>query len=91
MYNPKDIQFAGKHDYDKESAEKFASWGGKSFSVGIFKWELKSNKKELKRGKVVVRVHGSCGAINNVFKECEMVLKDLDENQWDGRKNVFVK
>ena len=35
MYNSKDIQFVGKHDYDKESAEKFASWGGNSFSVNI--------------------------------------------------------
>ncbi len=91
MYNIKDIAFVGKHDYDKASAERFASYGGNSFSVGIFKWELKSNGKEMKRGKVVVRVHGSCGAIKSVFENCEYIVKDLDNNEWDGRKNVFVK
>ena len=59
MYNSKDIQFVGKHDYDKESAEKFASWGGNSFSVNIFKWGLKNNGKEMKPLKCVVRVSGS--------------------------------
>jgi hypothetical protein len=58
MYNTKDIKIVGKHDYDKESAERFASWGGKSFSVNVFQWGLKSNGKEMKPLKGVVRVSG---------------------------------
>lgn len=91
MYNVKDIQFVGKHDYDKASAENFASWNGKSFSVNIFKWELKSNKKEMKMGKCVVRVSGSPIVKDKVFAEAERIVNLLDEGQWDGRKSVTVK
>lgn len=91
MYNVKDIQFVGKHDYDKESAERFASWGGKSFSVNIFQWGLKSNGKEMKPLKGLVRVSGSPSNKEKVFEFCENVVKDLDANLWDGRKSVTVK
>lgn len=91
MYNVKDIQFVGKHDYDKESAENFASWYGKSFSVNIFKWELKSNKKEMKKGKSVVRVSGSPSIKDRVFSEAERIVNLLDTGQWDGRKSVTVR
>ena len=91
MYNVKDIQFVGKHDYDKASAENFASWNGKSFSVNIFKWELKSNKKEMKMGKGVVRVSGSPSIKEKVFAEAERIVTLLDSGQWDGRKSVTVK
>lgn len=88
MKNTKDIQFVGKHDYDKASAEIFASWNGKSFSVNIFKWELKSNGKEMKMGKGVVRVSGSPSIREKVFAEVERIIKLLDAGQWDGRKSV---
>lgn len=91
MYNVKDIQFVGKHDYDKASAENFASWSRKSFSVNIFKWELKSNKKEMKMGKGVVRVSGSPSVKEKVFAEAERIVNLLDAGQWDGRKSVTVK
>ena len=91
MYNPKHIQFTGKHDYDKESAEKYASWGGKSFSVNIFQWELKSNGKEMKRGKCKVRIHGNYADMEKVWVISESVVKALDENNWDGRKSITVK
>lgn len=91
MYNSKDIQHVGKYDYDKESAEKFASWNGKSFSVNIFKWQLKSNKKEMKMGKGVVRVSGSPSIKDKVFAEAEKIINLLDAGQWDGRKSVTVK
>jgi hypothetical protein len=90
MYNTKDIQFVGKHDYDKESAERFASWGGKSFSVNIFQWGLKSNGKEMKPLKCVVRVSGSPSNKEKVFEYCEHVVRLLDEGEWDGRKTVFI-
>lgn len=91
MYNAKDIKFAGKHDYDRESAENFASWGGKSFSVNIFRWELKSNGKEMKKGKGVVRVSGSPDVRGKMFSEADRIVRLLDEGKWDGRKTVTVK
>jgi hypothetical protein len=90
MYNTKDIQFVGKHDYDKENAMTESGWN-KTFSVGIFKWELKGNGKSMKKGKAVVRVSGLVENKEKVFDFCENVVKDLDANLWDGRKSVTVK
>jgi hypothetical protein len=91
MYNTKDIQFVGKHDYDKESSEKYASWGGNSFSVNIFQWGLKSNGKEMKPLKGVVRVSGNPNDKEKVFAETERIVNLLDNGKWDGRKSVSVK
>jgi len=91
MYNSKDIQFVGKHDYDKESAERYASFSEKTFSVNIFKWGLKSNGKEMKPLKCVVRVSGSPLCKAKIFEFCENIVKDLDSGTWDGRKTVTVK
>jgi hypothetical protein len=90
MYNTKDIQFVGKYDYDKENAMTESGWN-KTFSVGIFKWELKGNGKSMKKGKAVVRVSGLVDNKEKVFDFCENVVKDLDANLWDGRKSVTVK
>ena len=90
MYNIKDIQFVGKHDYDKENAITESGWN-KTFSVGIFKWELKSNGKSMKKGKAIVRVSGLVENKEKVFEFAESVVKDLDANMWDGRKSVVVK
>lgn len=90
MYNVKDVQFVGKHDYDKENAMTESGWN-KTFSVGIFKWELKGNGKSMKKGKTVVRVSGLVENKEKVFEFCENVVKDLDSNLWDGRKSVTVK
>jgi len=90
MYNIKDIQFVGKHDYDKENAMTESGWN-KTFSVGVFKWELKGNGKSMKKGKAIVRISGLVENSTKVFEFCENVVKDLDDNMWDGRKNVIVK
>ncbi len=90
MYNIKDIQFVGKHDYDKESAIVDSGWN-KTFSVGIFKWELKGNGKSMKRGKAIVRVSGLVENKEKVFEFAEYVVKDLDSDMWDGRKSVIIK
>ena len=90
MYNPKDVQFVGKHDYDKEAAITESGWN-KTFSVGIFKWELKNNGKSMKKGKAIVRVSGLVVNKEKVFEFAENVVKDLDANMWDGRKSVVVK
>jgi hypothetical protein len=88
MYNIKDIQFVGKHDYDKESAI-LGGWN-KTFSVGIFKWELKNNRKSMKKGKTIVRLYGLVTDKEKVFAAAERVVNDLDAGVWDGRKSVVV-
>ena len=90
MYNIKDIQFVGKHDYDKENYLSETGWN-KTFSVGIFKWELKNNRKSMKKGKTIVRVSGLVTDKVKVFAFAENVVNDLDVNLWDGRKTVVVK
>ncbi len=91
MYNAKDILFVGKHDYDRKSAEKFASWGGDSFSINIFQWGLKSNGKEMKPLKCSVRVSGSPVNKDNVFSVANHIVKQLDAGTWSGKKFVRVK
>lgn len=90
MYDTKWIQFAGKHDFDKENTLFDCSWT-KSASVGIFKWELKNNGKEMKKGKTVVRVSGPVFAKKEVFELAESIISELDNGTWDGRKNVKIK
>ena len=90
MYNVKDIQFVGKHDYDKENSLSESGWN-KTFSVGIFKWELKSNGKSMKKGKTIVRISGLVENKEKVFDFAENAIKDLDSDMWDGRKSVAVK
>jgi hypothetical protein len=92
MYNIKDIQFVGKYDFDKISATKFSNGTNiKTFSIGIFKWEMKSKSKEMKRSKSEVRVTGSVNNRQSIFDMAENVVKLLDSNEWDGRKTVIVK
>lgn len=90
MYNPKDIQFVGKHDYDKEKSLSEGGWN-KTFSIGIFKWELKGNGKSMKKGKAVVRVSGDVINKEKVFNMAEKVVEILDKGKWDGRKTIVVK
>jgi hypothetical protein len=90
MYNTKDIQFVGKHDYDKENSSSEGGWN-KTFSIGIFKWELKGNGKSMKKGKAIVRISGDVINKESVFGVAENVTKLLNEGNWDGRKTVVVK
>jgi len=90
MYNTKDIQFTDKHDYDKDNSLSEAGWN-KTFSVGVFKWELKSSGKEMKKGKIIVRVYGTVEKAENVFNKAEEIIKELDTGIWNGKKSVTVK
>lgn len=91
MYNRKDIQFEGKHDFYPLSEENNPSYVVQSISTRIIKLELRSGGKSLKDSKCIVRVHGPLNKINDINKIAENIVKDLDEGNWDGRKNVFVK
>lgn len=90
MYNSKDIQFVGKHDFDKESAITDAGWN-KTFSVGVFQWEMKNNGMKMKKGKAKVRVSGPVEKKDEVFASAEMVVNLLDSGRWGGKKSVTVK
>lgn len=89
MYRLRDIQFVWKHDYDKENA--LVNGGNKTFSIGIFKFELKKNGKSMKKGKTVVRISGLVEDKEKVFAFAENVVNDLDNGVWDGRKTVVIK
>ena len=84
MYNPKDIQFVGKHDFSKNIIN---SWN-ETFSVGIFQWKLKNDGKSMKRGKSLVRVRGRLSDKSSVFEMAESIVEKLDSGNWDGRKSV---
>jgi hypothetical protein len=89
MQNINDIQFVGKHAYIKENA-LVEGWN-KTFSLGIFKWELKKDGKSMKKGKTIVRVSGLVAEKEKVFNFADNVVDSLNKNDWDGRKYVLVK
>jgi len=91
MYNRKDIQFEGKHDFYPLTKENSPSYAVLSISTRIIKLQLRANGKSLKDSKCVVRVHGPLNLIDKINEMAEVIVKDLDEGNWDGRKNVFVK
>lgn len=88
MYNHKDIQFVGKHDFDKENAITGLNI---TFSIGIFKWVLAKDGKSMKKSKSIVRVKGFVSNKKEVFKYAENIVKDLDLGNWGGRKTVVIK
>ena len=60
-------------------------------SVGVFKWELKSNGKEMKKSKAIVRVKGLVTEKEKVFEVAENVVGALDSGSWSGKKSITVK
>ncbi|MBE4949932.1 hypothetical protein [Chryseobacterium culicis] len=44
----------------------------------------------MKRSKCVVRVSGKPENKEKVFKMCDLICKQLDLGEWDGRKTVRV-
>lgn len=92
MYNPKDIQNAGKHDYDKAAATDWASSTAETFSIGIFKWVPKSNPKNgVKRSAVVLRVTGPTSESDEVLKAAEWAVGKLDEGTDFARKSISFR
>lgn len=89
MYNPNDIQFVGKHDYDKEKAKMFLEWQGETFSINIFKWEMmKTSKNRMKPSKGIIRVICRCDNSVGVFDFCDNLVKMLDNNEIDLKKKT---
>lgn len=89
MYKKTDIEKAGKHDYDKEAILKVSETFYETFSVNIFKWELKKNGKELKHGKCIVRVKAKITVDKEqLCRYCEYIVYRLDNGEWSGYKSV---
>lgn len=90
MYNDKDTQFIGRHDYDRYSAERFAQ-SCIRFSVNIFKWVAKSRGKGMKRSPCVIRVIGLSSDAENVFEQCDNLIERLDRGETFKSKTITVK
>lgn len=91
MYNPKDIQFEGKHDFKFVGISDYYKQNYETFSIGIYQLNLTANGKRLKPSKAIVRVKGYTVQEEEVKKYAEQVVKMLDNGEWDGRKSVFVR
>lgn len=90
-YDQSDLTKVGKHDFQIPTiADKWKFENQKTFSINIFPWGLYSNGKKLKQLKGVVRVHGNVKDLEKMTKMAELVANQLDCDEWDGRKNVFV-
>ena len=95
MYDFKDIRFVGRHDFDDDKSLLIANskWS-KTFSIGIFRWELKGHGRSMKKGKVVVRVKAPCWPslkMEQVFETAKKIVSELDEGRYTGSKNVVIK
>lgn len=91
ILNNEDLQKVGKHDFEKEYALNYEAYEGqKSFSINIFSWGLYSNGKKLKKLGCKVRVHGKPSDRLKMIAMAELVVQQLNDGDWDGRKNVFV-
>jgi len=88
MYNPKHIQFVGSHDFDEDIID--TAWN-KTFSVGIFQWQMASSCKFMKKGKAKVRVSGLVTDKERVFQVAHGIVAKLDAGNYDGPKTVTVK
>ena len=90
MIDQTDLTKVGKHDFDKEYYLRNDFSNTNSFSINIFPYGLYSNGKKLKKLGGVVRIHGSENKKSEMIKMAELVVSQLDSNEWDGRKNVFI-
>lgn len=82
MQCKKNIEFIGTYDYkDWETITK-DNWSAsfKTFSIPIFKWELKSNGKEMKRGKVLLRIKGLVSNKEEAFRIADNIVAYLNSN-----------
>jgi hypothetical protein len=92
MYNPKDTQFVGKHDFDADSVRRQArDTGWESFSFGVFKWGLKSNGKQMKPTAAIVRIKSAPKDAEAAIIRAEQIVSQLDAGTYSGPKTVTIK
>lgn len=74
-----DLVLLGRHSYCEKSARKRAlNPACKSFSVGIFQWDIASDDRRLKRSKVVIRVRGLSTNYDKLIDTVKDVIFNLD-------------
>lgn len=85
------MQALGRHSYsgsyDPSGPQKFIT---ETFSVGVFQWMPTKDGERRKKGKVKVRVIGSCLHPNHVYEKANEVIEELNEGTYKGPKNVKV-
>lgn len=86
-YNPKDIQFMWKHDYNKPTPYEEC----KTFSIRIFQWIPKSDGKSMKEGTGLVRIVGSKELYDKMLLKAEEVVSLLDAGLYKGKKTITIK
>jgi len=84
------IKEVGKHDYSGEYEPGKSRHRSQTFSVGVFEWLQKSDRKGLKRGAAKVRIIGSSCYPDAVYAEAERCCDLLDAGQELGFKTKRV-
>lgn len=93
-YNMENENKVGTFDYDKYTfSDLFHTSGIKTFSVGIYKWELRKGRvfrsqRDLKKSKAVVRVTINMTEFDQGKKVVEHVTERLNNNTYDGKASV---
>ena len=84
------MPIAGRHDFDGScSPSKYVSHiNHQTFSVGVFQWLLKTDKKSLKRSAVKVRVKGLVSDPEAVNARAREVAEQLDAGTYTGPKTI---
>lgn len=94
LYKANDLSAEGKHDFTMPSDDDLAlmeRWA-QTFSVGIFKWELKGNKRALKKGKAIIRIKAPIDKSKDLILRAQRVCKELDAGTFDlNVKTITIK
>lgn len=87
-------RWVGWYDFDGEAAPVRLRERGRhlqsSFSVGVFQWVHKAGGRGVKRGPVLVRVHGLVDQEREVYRLAAQICFQLDAGTYDGTKKVTV-
>jgi len=81
----------GSHDFDGSRSPTFHDPFYPTFSVGVFQWVLRADKKHVKRGKMKVRITGFCCNPEPVHALAREVVRALDAGTYVGAKRVTIR
>lgn len=85
------VKKLNKHDYSGMCVPLGHYNWNETFSVGIFKWVLKSNGKGLKKSSVIFRVKGLCSSSGTVYEAAQEYCKKMDGGWVPSKKSVTVE
>lgn len=82
------MPIVGRHDFDGSCSPGKSNVNYQTFSVGVFQWLLKTDKKSLKRSAVKVRVKGLVSDPEAVYARAREVVGQLDKGTYNGPKSI---